>query len=271
MGHYLFPATGYFQLTTELKSMFSDGFPVKGGVEMNTEGVILRPLILTELKTLKLMAKMHAIQGKLMLKYQNSGVFASQIQLSNANQKPDSLLIHQWPYLGTMSFILTAYRKCTLQRRCRDESININDRASYIDALMHLAAPLNAKKWLTKVPCAINAYYCHLDRLPNILNGSLNMIEPRSNDAFSLSEHFMYFENTTPSLRLNSLLSKAVYKSAPQKYNSVSNKLDVHRYIFISNECVTHNTRGKQKCISKDHTTDFNKHSNAHGYILLPR
>ena len=80
MGHYLFPAAGYFQLTTELKSMFSDGFPVKGGVEMNTEGVILRPLILTELKTLKLMAKMHAIQGKLMLEYQNSGVFASQIQ-----------------------------------------------------------------------------------------------------------------------------------------------------------------------------------------------
>ncbi|CAL6305462.1 unnamed protein product [Bathycoccus prasinos] len=38
MGHYLFPAAGYFQLTTELKSMFSDGFPVKGGVEMNTEG-----------------------------------------------------------------------------------------------------------------------------------------------------------------------------------------------------------------------------------------
>ena len=251
MGHYLFPAAGYFQLTTELKSMFSDGFPVKGGVEMNTEGVILRPLILTELKTLKLMAKMHAIQGKLMLEYQNSGVFASQIQLSNAKQKPDSLLIHQWPYLGTLSFILTAYRKCTLQRRCRDESVNINDRASYIDALMHLAAPLNAKKWLTKVPCAINAYYCHLDRLPNILNGSLNMIEPRSNDAFSLSEHFMYFENTNPSLRLHSLLSKAVYKSAPQKYNSVSNKLDVHRYIFISNECVTHNTRGKQKCISR--------------------
>ena len=54
MGHYLFPAAGYFQLTTELKSMFSDGFPDQlGGDRMMSMGNNKFEEILQKVATLK--------------------------------------------------------------------------------------------------------------------------------------------------------------------------------------------------------------------------